>query len=340
VGADEAKMNISIAMATYNGERYIREQLDSFAAQTLLPDELVICDDCSGDDTLAIVEDFAESAKFRVHFVRNERKLGYTLNFEKALSLCGGDLIFLSDQDDVWFPEKLQIIRDVFRSHPAVEVVINDIEIADAQLKPSGVTQASNTQRAGHKDRGFVNGCSTTITKGWRNVVLPIPPTYAVYDHWIHMAAYYLNKRLVLDNTLQYYRRHEGNTSNWVLSGSKSPLLSRLVIANIFADDSLRWARELLLLRLLYRRFAERLAQTLACGDGRVCMMRIENEIRLLECRLMAVSKPHLERIPSIVRLLASGSYGAARGWKSALRDLLVRRANLPASLLSEIEQI
>jgi glycosyltransferase involved in cell wall biosynthesis len=145
----ECNMTISIAMATYNGERYIREQLDSFATQTLPPDEVVICDDCSRDNTLAVVEKFAQSAKFNIRFARNERQLGFTRNFEKALSLCDGDLIFLSDQDDVWFPEKIEIVRNTFVSYPSVQVVINDVEIADGQLKSSGATLLGNIQRAG-----------------------------------------------------------------------------------------------------------------------------------------------------------------------------------------------
>ena len=134
-------MTISIAMATYNGERCIRQRPESFAAQSLLPDELVMCDDCSTDNTLAIIENFAQSAKFKIQLQRNERQLGVTRNFEKALWFCEGDLICLRDQDDVWFPEKLQSVRNVFISNPTVQVVINDAEIADGQLNPSGATQ-------------------------------------------------------------------------------------------------------------------------------------------------------------------------------------------------------
>jgi glycosyltransferase involved in cell wall biosynthesis len=338
--ANEGTMTISIALATYNGERYIREQLDSFAAQTLLPDELVICDDCSGDNTLAVIENFAQSAEFKIRFHRNERQLGFARNFEKALSLCDGDLIFLSDQDDVWFPEKLQIVRNVFVSYPRVQVVINDTELADAQLNPSGMTQFSNIKRAGLNKSLFVTGCCTTITKNWRDFVLPIPTTHAVHDRWINMTSHYTDKRIVLERSLQYFRRHSSNVSDWVLTRTKPPSLSNLNIANILTDSSPEWAKTLLLLRLLDKRLAERLPQTLECADAHFSMRRIENEIRLLESRIRAVSKPRLQRVPSILGLLASGSYNTARGWKSALRDLLASRANLPAALITETEQI
>ena len=99
--------NISIAMATYNGERFIRQQLDSFSRQTLLPYELVACDDGSNDSTLSILRDFSRSAPFPVVVVKNPERLGHTANFLKAARMCQGDLIAFSDQDDEWLPQKL-----------------------------------------------------------------------------------------------------------------------------------------------------------------------------------------------------------------------------------------
>jgi glycosyltransferase involved in cell wall biosynthesis len=99
---------ISIAMATYNGARFIREQLDSLAAQTVLPMELIVTDDGSTDDTLAIIEEFAKTAQFQVQIVRNETQLGYKANFMKCAALCTGDLIAFCDQDDIWFRQKLE----------------------------------------------------------------------------------------------------------------------------------------------------------------------------------------------------------------------------------------
>jgi glycosyltransferase involved in cell wall biosynthesis len=99
---------ISIAMATYNGARFIREQLDSLAAQTVLPEELIVSDDGSTDDTLSIIEEFAKTARFQVKIVRNETRLGYRANFMKCAALCTGDLIAFCDQDDIWFKQKLE----------------------------------------------------------------------------------------------------------------------------------------------------------------------------------------------------------------------------------------
>src|SRR5664280_13480 len=115
-----SSVNISIAMATYNGERFIREQLDSLARQTYLPCELIVSDDGSTDRTLEIVEDFAKSAPFSVRAYRNEQNLGYADNFLKAASLCDGEWIAFCDQDDVWFDNKLARVRQCFDVENAV----------------------------------------------------------------------------------------------------------------------------------------------------------------------------------------------------------------------------
>ena len=104
----------SIALCTYNGERFLSQQLESLAAQTILPDELVICDDASSDSSLRILEDFAQKAPFIVRIFKNPKNLGYIKNFEKAIGLCSMDVIFLSDHDDYWESEKLNQVLKVF----------------------------------------------------------------------------------------------------------------------------------------------------------------------------------------------------------------------------------
>src|SRR5262249_10160572 len=99
---------ISIALCTYNGAKYLSSQLESYLAQTCLPDEVVVCDDCSQDETVTILNDFAIRAPFPVRILVNDQNLGSTKNFEKSISLCSGEIIFLSDQDDVWMPNKIE----------------------------------------------------------------------------------------------------------------------------------------------------------------------------------------------------------------------------------------
>src|SRR6478609_12105203 len=112
-GAARAKVmsgepTVSVAMATYNGAKFLQAQLDSLAAQTQLPDELVVGDDGSSDDTLAILEAFAASAPFPVRVDRNETRPDYGDNFMRTALRCTGDYIAFCDQDDVWLPEKIE----------------------------------------------------------------------------------------------------------------------------------------------------------------------------------------------------------------------------------------
>ena len=104
-------MKVSIALATYNGEKYLREQLDSILSQSIQDFELVACDDCSTDSTLKILNEYAEK-DFRVKVFTNEKNLGFKKNFEKAIFLCSGDYIALSDQDDIWTENHLQVLLE------------------------------------------------------------------------------------------------------------------------------------------------------------------------------------------------------------------------------------
>src|ERR1051325_2274006 len=128
-------MRLSIALGTYNGGVYLKEQLESLAAQTRMPDELVISDDHSTDDTLRLVEEFAATADFPVRLSVNESNLGIAKNFEKAISLCRGDVIVLSDQDDVWHPDKLESVERVFESKPQLSLVFSNAELVDETLR-------------------------------------------------------------------------------------------------------------------------------------------------------------------------------------------------------------
>ncbi|MFT6754528.1 MAG: glycosyltransferase involved in cell wall biosynthesis, partial [Candidatus Azotimanducaceae bacterium] len=124
-------MKISIALTTYNGAAYLQAQLNSYLVQERLPDELVVCDDVSTDETVTILEAFKKTAPFQVRVIINELNLGFTKNFEKALLNCSGDLVFLSDQDDVWYPEKILVVVKAFLLNPDKYLLIHDGDLVD-----------------------------------------------------------------------------------------------------------------------------------------------------------------------------------------------------------------
>lgn len=126
---------VSIAMAVYNGEHFIGRQLDSFVRQTRLPDDLVVSDNASSDSTVRIVRDFAAYAPFPVRLFVNHRNLGVTKNFERAICKCEGEIIFLSDCDDVWYPSKIATMVSVLENNPTAGVVVCDADLVDERLR-------------------------------------------------------------------------------------------------------------------------------------------------------------------------------------------------------------
>ena len=124
-------MRISIAMCTYNGAQFLQKQLDTFASQTYPPYELIVCDDGSTDATLALTESFARKVPFPVRIFKNERNLGSTRNFEKAIGICDGDLVALSDQDDEWYPDKLARMHRLFEELPEALAAFSNADIID-----------------------------------------------------------------------------------------------------------------------------------------------------------------------------------------------------------------
>jgi glycosyltransferase involved in cell wall biosynthesis len=130
------RTKISIAMAVYNGERFIREQLESFASQTRLPDELIISDDASSDRSMEMVREFARRAPFPVRILANLSNLGCTRNFERAIRECNGDIIITSDFDDVWYPDRLRAAEAALAAAPQCGIAVCRFCRVDEALQP------------------------------------------------------------------------------------------------------------------------------------------------------------------------------------------------------------
>lgn len=220
---------VSVAMATYNGERFLREQLESLARQTLLPYELVACDDGSTDSTLDILDRFAAKSPFPVRVYRNRTRLGYGLNFLGAASRCSGSLIAFCDQDDVWLPEKLQRCGAVM-ADPQNALVIHSAEVVDQRLAPLG-TRTSRTDRPVYLDAGArrgwhplwrrlgklvgpVRGCTCVFRSSVFRLLPPRPPLSGPgrpHEPWLLFAAEMTGSIILLPDVLILYRQHERN---------------------------------------------------------------------------------------------------------------------------------
>jgi glycosyltransferase involved in cell wall biosynthesis len=210
---------ISIAMATYNGEKYIKTQLESFLTQDSLPTELVVCDDCSSDETVKILIAFKDRAPFEVRIYINEKNIGYERNFEKAISYCNGDIIFLSDQDDSWKRNKIAEVEKIFKKNEKILLVINDMDITDKELNKNGhtvINQLKTSGILGENYRGFVIGCGTAFRRELNKLIMPFPKLNFGHDRWIHSVAHSINSRYILNISLQLHRRHGENASIWL----------------------------------------------------------------------------------------------------------------------------
>jgi glycosyltransferase involved in cell wall biosynthesis len=212
---------VSIALCTFNGGRFIAEQLRSFSEQTVLPDELVICDDGSIDETLSVVESFTSKAPFEVRIFKNQQNLGSTKNFEKAIGLCSGDVIFLSDQDDIWLPEKIATMRKRFENDPDLALVFSDALLVDEHLKPLKralweMVFPAKRQAEFRDDRfktllwqNVVTGAATAFRSRYREKFLPIPNAPGlIHDGWIALVLASVAKVDYLPAQLLLYRQH------------------------------------------------------------------------------------------------------------------------------------
>jgi glycosyltransferase involved in cell wall biosynthesis len=140
----------SIAMATFNGETYIGEQLTSLADQILLPDELISCDDGSVDNTVAIVQEFRKAAPFSVKIHQNPKRLGFAENFLQAATKCSGDWIAFCDQDDIWFPEKLLSVSEAIQNSRASDLMLvtHSVQMASEDFFSKNCQSDSRRHRA------------------------------------------------------------------------------------------------------------------------------------------------------------------------------------------------
>ncbi|WP_041249142.1 glycosyltransferase family 2 protein [Geobacter metallireducens] len=214
-------LKLSVAICTYNGERFLREQLDSIARQTRLPDELILCDDGSSDRTLQIIDNFASSAPFEVKSSRNVSNIGSTKNFERAIGLCDGDIIALSDQDDVWHRDKLEVIERAFLDAPLTGAVFTNGAVVGDDLSPLGYTLwdtfrfKKKQQSCFKKGRALevllnhdvVTGATMAFRSALRDIVVPIPVEW-VHDAWIALLTSIYSKIDFIDKNLIDYRQH------------------------------------------------------------------------------------------------------------------------------------
>jgi len=329
-----ASCGVSVAMATYNGEKYIFEQLESIAGQSVLPAEIVITDDGSSDRTVEIVQQFASTAPFPVKLFRNEERLGYTGNFLKACGLCSQQIIAFCDQDDKWMGNKLETCVKAFED-PEVLLCVHSGELW------YGTGRSGKYDPRFQKRRTFPalsayplqthSGYAMVIRKALLeitdNSVRPISHERGIplgHDQWVWFLAAVFGSIVVLPDVLCFYRQHDKN----LFGGSARSLNKTLSLAmkpRSYADLS---TAELYFADFLRQMALPHSAPLRARLDAAVSSLTRRAHLNTLRSQLYGENSNVLQRLQVFGKILFHGGYlpgrGSARiGMRAAFKDFV-----------------
>ena len=331
------QITVSVALCAYNGERYLGEQLRSIAAQTRLPDDLVICDDGSTDGTAAIVQEFARRAMFPVRFFVNDRNLGIVKNFERAISLCEGEIIALADQDDVWLPDKLAEFEAVFASRTDTSAVFADATVVDEVLQPLGYTlwgiaRFSEKEfaevNAGEAVRvllrhNVVQGAAMAFRADLRPLILPLVDG-VMHDAWIALLAAVAGPVRGISRPLILYRQHGENQ----LGSKRHGLLERM------RGSCLRAVAEARTEQYRYEQARQRLRARSPAGATPALLEDIAAKADHLACRINVALRKKGWVSLLLTEVMRGRYHRYSRGWWSLGRDLIKCTFNRGSSAL------
>ena len=315
-------MRISIALATYNGGLYLKEQLDSIANQSLQPDELVISDDHSIDNTLDIIKDFSNSVSFDIKIYENPSK-GFNTNFEYALKNTTGDIIFICDQDDYWCDNKIKSSVHFFDENPDKDLIIHNLEFCDSNLKPIGQNKIDRFKFYNKGLDGYVTGMATAVKRKFLETCFPFP-IYTNYDSWIHLCAVLLDRKMINPEVLALYRRHNSNaTIESIINISKIPTLFNKISNKIKYNDlnDLKNHIDLLLFALNY---LENIDSCIDVNNEILnnSMSKIKTQILRCKERYILLDKSFVKRFIFATKLLFNNGYSGSSGVYSYLKDI------------------
>ena len=326
-------------MCTYNGSEFLKKQLDSITSQTRTLNELIVCDDCSSDGTIQILNDYVETAKFPVTIRCNVNRLGAPKNFEQGIALTQGDVIVLSDQDDVWRDDKLQILEQVLSQNPNAGYAFSDAIIIDEDGKtvsPSLWQRVSfNSKRRALFSRSpmdqlrvlvgksVVTGATMAFRSSLKPIVLPIRELW-IHDEWIAFASSLQgNWGVPVQAPLIYYRQHTAQAIGVPQQGFWG-LLKRgrkYFSGDVQAYDY--YERELRKWNILYALLKG------SASQGLPVLPLVEAKVAHVTLRAKLYRKSRAIRLAAIMGELIRGRYHFySAGYKSAIKDLLVPMAS------------
>ena len=316
-------MRVSVVMCTFNGAAHLERQLRSLLAQNRLPDEVVIHDDGSTDATNSILDRFAASAPFPVRFRIQPQRLGASANFASAIAAADGQIIACCDQDDVWYPEKLQRTAEIFEKESA-DLVFSDADLVDADLRPLGrrlwetigfsgsdVIEAESGPLWPTLGRfNVVTGAGMAFLSKWRDLLLPIPNNW-MHDGWIGIVLSILGKFRLIEQPLWAYRRHG---------------------AQRIGPGPVSWSRQVAAARRMDAVYFQRLAEDFSGLVERLGERPIDLEIartlrdKIIHCRARALIRAAGSPWPRLIagELFSGRYFSCALGLKSLAQDIFL----------------
>jgi len=327
-------MKISIAMCTYNGAEFLPAQLQSIVTQSRPPDEIVICDDGSTDGTRAVLETFKKESSIPITLHINDRNLGSVKNFERAITLCTGDVIALSDQDDVWRSDKLHLFESVLNESPSAGIIFSDAEIVDEHLNPLDRRMWDEVGFDAHRRKlvrtgralevlihGWtVTGATMAFRTNFVKLSLPIPDEIAmIHDGWIALTIAAVADVVAVDETLIKYRQHAQQQIGAPARKETAPELRGMQAI----ETAFRRRNSSADLHKILETLEARLLSQANDFDTRKALSFVSNYASHLNVRANLPQR-RLNRVPSILRELLSLRYHEyANGFKSAAKDLV-----------------
>jgi glycosyltransferase involved in cell wall biosynthesis len=328
-----SQVKLSVAMATYNGERFLEEQLFSIAKQTRLPDEMVVSDDGSNDRTIDILERFATNAPFPVRVFRNLKPLGYGNNFIKAASLCNGDLIAFSDQDDVWLENKLANSLSFFDDDDVLLSVHSGVAV-DEYLQPLGFNWPAIPRTGAGYERepmkypypGFAIVVRKDIPGLFAN---PRPPELQggkqmPHDNWVCLLARVYGKIAIIEEPLVLYRRHQTTTT--IIHNYSTSERIQLSSKVLFSEEYSKIADWIgLLIDCLQKIETKEHRSWLKQSEVAIQRYRRKQHAYAERARLYASQSSIIDRLRLFVTMVIRGRYFSSKmgnlGVKSSFKD-------------------
>ncbi len=323
---DEARPTISVVMATCNGARFLAQQLDSIAAQSMLPDELVVGDDLSSDATATIIHEFARrNPRIDVRLETNAQRLGSTANFAATVRRCRGDIVVFADQDDEWLPQRIERLTSALEKDPQASYAFSDGELMDGAGQTMSGSLFSAINFSSHERdrfskgqalrvlmrRNVVTGATLAVRRNALHALLPFEPGW-IHDYYIAIALETLAHGVLVDEPLIRYRLHDGQQ----IGVARASFAAALAYAR--KQDEAQCLAE----AEKFENIGRRLVSWEVPASHEVFMLlRAKAEFNRMRARMRA--RPASAPLLTVRALLRNSYRNYSLGWKQVLVDLL-----------------